>query len=107
MGDLLFEAHHEDPAAAVAQHLDGGIEDLAQGLALDDLVGAADGDLAPRHEHHLVDVRHQGVDVVRDQQHRQAARVGDVGDQAGHGRLVANIEVRQRLVEEQDLGVAD
>src|SRR5205807_54689 len=102
MACLLFQADHEDPAAAVLDHLDGRPVDRAEALARDHLGRRPDGDTSLGDVHDKVEVRKERVDVVRHQHHRQPPLAPDVVEQLHDRGPAADVEVRERLVQQQD-----
>ena len=55
----------------------------------------------------MVDVRQQRVDVVGDEQDGEVSLAGDLADQLDDRALVAHVEVRKRLVHQQQARAAD
>ena len=63
--------------------------------------------MAARDVDHAVDEGKDRVDVVGDEQHRDALALADAADELGDGLLVVEVEAVQRLVEHQHAGPAD
>ena len=82
-------------------------DELVDGLVVEVQRRADLLDLAVAHDHDLVSHRH-GLDlIVRDVDHRGVESVVEVDELGAHLDAELGVEVGERLVEEEDLGIAD
>ena len=88
-------------------HVDVLAVQPGQHLGLDHLVGGADRHPARGHVDDPVHHRHQRVHVVRRQQHRDALGPGQPGQHRDDPLLAGDVQVGQRLVEQQQPRQAD
>src|SRR6266404_9525079 len=107
VADLLFESNYEHSPAAVAQDLDRRRVDPRQRFGGDDLGRLAHGQLALSDVEDVVDVGEKRVDVMRDEEDGELPFTSHRADELHDGLLIAYIEVRQRLVEKEELWPAD
>src|SRR5450759_1620207 len=107
VADLLLEADHEHSPAAVFEHLNRGRVDPRERFGGDDLLRRSHRDVALGDVEDVVDVGEKRVDVVRDEQDRELTRALEISDQLDDQALVSNVELRERLVHEQEARVAD
>jgi hypothetical protein len=89
------------------QHLDRLPVQLRQHVGLHDLVGSAGGDLAAGHVDDPVHHRQQRVHVVRGQQDGYLLTPGQVRQQRDDVVTAGDVKVGERLVEQQQLRLAD
>ena len=98
---VLAGAGDDQHAAVDVQDVDVVAVELAEHIGADDLLGGA-ADRAPGGE--VDDAVHDGqqrVDLVRGDQHRDLLLAGDAGEQRHDFVGAAQVEVRQRLIEQQ------
>src|SRR4029077_2073095 len=96
----------QDPAVYV-QHVDGVPVQPGQDLGGDDLVGRPAGGPATGQVDDVVHHRQQRVHLVRGQQHGDLLLAGDPGEQGDDLLAAAQVEVGQRLIEQEQPGPAD
>ncbi len=90
-----------------AEHVDVGAVQLGQPFRGQDLVGRASRPAAVDHEQDPVDEPEDRVDVVGHEQDGAPGPRVPAADELGDLALVAQVEVRERLVAQQQLRVAD
>ena len=95
---------HDAPVRA--DHVDRRGVQLAQHLGAQHLVGGADAEPPAGQVEHPVDVLEDRVHVVGDEQHPEAALAAVPVDQVADDALRAQVERAERLVAEQQAGVA-
>ena len=98
--------HHQDPAMD-PDHVDVLAVQAGQDLGLDHLIGVAHRDPAPGHVDDPVHDRHQRVHIVRREQHRDALGPGQPREHRHDALLAGDVQVGQRLVEQQQPRLAD
>ncbi len=98
--------HDQDPAVHV-DHVDVMPVQFAEHVAPDDLVGGPAGGPPVGHVDDPVHDRQQRVHLVSRDQHRDPLLPGDAGEQRDDLLLAGDVEVGQRLVEQQQAGAAD
>src|SRR5438552_1329416 len=100
-------ADDDEPSVRGAQHLDRDAVEAAERGGGDHLVGAA-FDRAPIGEvDDSVEVAEDRVDVMGDEQHRDASLPADPAHERCDGGLAGEVEAVERLVEEQQFRAAD
>ena len=97
---------HQDPVVH-PDHVHVLAVQLAEHLGADHLVGGPAGGPAVRHVHDPVHDRQQRVHVVGRDQHRDLLLAGDPAEQFDHVLLAGDVQVGQRLVEQEQPGTAD
>ena len=90
-----------------AEDIDVRAVQLGHPLRRQDLVGRSCRPPAVDDEQDVVDEIEDGVDVVGHEQDRPARLSLPAADQLGDLLLVMEVEVRQRLVAQQELGFTD
>jgi hypothetical protein len=90
-----------------ADHVDVLAVQAGQHLGLDHLVGVAHRHPAPRHVDDPVHDRHQRVHVVGREQHGDVFGPGQPGQHRDDPLLAGDVQVGQRLVEQQQPRPAD
>src|SRR2546427_6832894 len=95
MRAFRLQAHDEHVAVAVVQHLDGCVVEAAELLGGDDLGRLANCHPTVRDVEHAVDDGEQGVDVMRDEQHGEAGRPGQIPDPFANYELVPQVQAGQ------------
>ncbi len=100
-------AGHYQYAAVHMQHLHVVPVEPAEHLTSDDLGSRSARRPAAGHVDDAVHHREQGVHLVRRQQHGDLLLAGDSGQQGDDLLAAAQVEVGQRLVEQQQPGPAD
>ena len=104
-GQLVLGADHE-VAAPHLDHVDLDAIEVAEPLAGEDLVGAADGP-APAHEvQDAVDVGQHGIDLMGDEDHGRPGLAATLVDEPGHRALACQVEGEERFVAQQHAGSA-
>jgi hypothetical protein len=81
--------------------------ELAEHVGLDHLVRRARRHPAAGHVHDAVHHRQQRVHVVRGEQHRDVFRAGQAGQELDDALRAGDVQVGERLVEQQQFRVAD
>src|SRR5439155_18646206 len=103
MGALGLQSDDEHMAVAILQYLDRRVVEAAQALSGDDLLRLSNREPAVRDVEDAVHDRQQGVDVVRDEQDREAISLGEGCDQFGNHVLVSEVEAGKRLIQQEHL----
>ena len=100
---VLGAGNHQHPAVHV-DHLDAVTVEAAEGVGLDDLGSGARRRTAIRQVHDAIHDRQQRVHVVRRKKDGDVLLGGDTGQQVDNLGGGVDVEVGQRLVEQQQLG---
>src|SRR5690242_2004058 len=93
-------AHNKDAIAQV-DYFHGGIIELAKLFAGYNLLRCADGATTIGNVNNPVNDVEQRIDVVSDQQYADMAGTADARDQRDDFALMGDIEIRQRLIQQQ------
>ena len=105
-GAAALAGHHQDPVVH-PDHVHVLAVQVAEHVGADHLVRGPGGGLAAGQVDDAVHEWQQRVHVVRRDQHRDALFPGHLAEQADHVLLAGDIQVGQRLVEQQQPGAAD
>ena len=98
---------HDQDAAVHADHVHVRSVEFGHPLRAKHLVGCARGPAPVHDEEDLIDKTEHGVDVVRDEQDGAPGALPPCRDELGDRLLVAQVEVRERLVAQEHAGIAD
>src|SRR2546429_2964961 len=97
----------DEDAAVHADDVDVRAVELRHLLRAKDLVGCSGRPSAVHHEEDLVHHAQHRVHIVRYEENCAAAAVAPARDEIGDGLLVAEIEIRERLVATKDSRISD
>ena len=94
----------EEVALRGADDLDRGVVEVGEQVAVDDVADGAVVGVAVEEVDRTVEDRQQRVEVVYDDEDRDRAGGVQISEQLDDLVLVADVEVRERLVEEKESG---